>query len=50
MLKVTASLWRSQIEAEMLMSCMKHLAANLSQLHKLNHAATLGKTMHKTDE
>ena len=45
MLKVTGPLWRRQIEAEMLMSCLKHLAANLSQLHKLNHAATLGQTM-----
>ena len=45
MLKVTGPLWRRQIGAEMLMSCSKHLAANLSQLHKLNHAATLSETM-----
>ena len=37
--------WRCQIEAEMLVSCLKHLAANVSQLHKLNHVATLGTTM-----
>ena len=37
--------WRCQIPAVMLMSCMKHLAAKLPELHRLNHAATLGKTM-----
>ena len=29
----------------MLVSCLKHLAADLSHLHKLKHAATLSKTM-----
>ena len=37
--------WRCQIPAVMLMSCMKHLAAKLPELHRLHHAATLGKTM-----
>ncbi len=36
---------KCKIKAGMLMSCMKHLAAKLSKLHRLHQGDTLGTTM-----